>query len=718
MSLPEDYPERVYAGVLGKMIGVYLGRPVEGWTYQQITDRFGEIRGYVHAHLDLPLVVPDDDLSGTFTFIRALEDYGYSTDLAPAQIGHSWLNYLIEEKTVLWWGGMGNSTEHTAYLRLKTGIDAPQSGSTALNGKTVSEQIGAQIFIDSWGMVAPGQPELAADLARRAASVSHDEEAVYAAQVIAAMEALAFVERDLDALLDAGVALVPQGSVIAQMIAAIRGWHAAEPDWRAARRRLAAAYGTDRFGGNVHVVPNHGLIVLALLYGAGDFRESLAIVTTSGWDTDCNAGNLGCLLGIRNGPAGFEGGPDWRGPVADRLYLPTADPGRAITDAVTETYHLVNTARRFQELPPLAPKNGARFHFELPGSVQGFRAIPDDPETGIRVENVAGHSRAGSRSLGVHIAGRTPGGTVRIEAATFHPSREIYEYFAAGSYPLLASPTIYPGQLLRLGISAGRNNPGPVEVRPAIRRYDQEDDLSSVTGDPADLQPGEYAELAWRVPDLGGYPIAFAGLQVGPMAPGPATIYLDYLAWDGTPHFRLQRPYDPDTPGPHPVMWKRAWVNGLDSGDGTFEWDHWPESFRLVQNAGRGLLITGTREWTDYRAEALITPHMCRAGGLAVRVQGMRRYYALRLDGAATRLIRAFEGRDEVLAEAPTGWEMGRAYRIALQAAGSRLVGMVDDAVVLEAEDPEGMFSGGGIALFVEEGRIGCEEVRIGPEKR
>jgi hypothetical protein len=29
-SLPADYVERVYAGVLGKMIGVYLGRPFEG----------------------------------------------------------------------------------------------------------------------------------------------------------------------------------------------------------------------------------------------------------------------------------------------------------------------------------------------------------------------------------------------------------------------------------------------------------------------------------------------------------------------------------------------------------------------------------------------------------------------------------------------------------------------------------------------------------------
>ena len=54
------------------------------------------------------------------------------------QIGQSWLNYLIEGTTILWWGGMGLSTEHTAYIRLKNGIPAPQSGSIARNGPVVA----------------------------------------------------------------------------------------------------------------------------------------------------------------------------------------------------------------------------------------------------------------------------------------------------------------------------------------------------------------------------------------------------------------------------------------------------------------------------------------------------------------------------------------------------------------------------------------------------
>src|SRR6185369_16191343 len=140
MSFPIDYTEKVYAGILGKIIGVYLGRPFEGWTYDQIMANLGEIKYYVNDRLDLPLrnhqlIVTDDDISGTFTFLRAMPDYGNSMGLTPTQIGQTWLHYIIENRTILWWGGLGNSTEHTAFLRLKDGIPAPRSGSIALNGK-------------------------------------------------------------------------------------------------------------------------------------------------------------------------------------------------------------------------------------------------------------------------------------------------------------------------------------------------------------------------------------------------------------------------------------------------------------------------------------------------------------------------------------------------------------------------------------------------------
>ena len=320
-SLPVDYDERVYAGVLGKVIGVYLGRPFEGWSYERIMEKLGEIDYYVHDKLDVPLIVTDDDISGTFTFVRALADNANRADLSAADIGRSWLNYLIRERTVLWWGGLGNSTEHTAYLRLAAGIEAPASGSMALNGKVVSEQIGAQIFIDGWAMVAPGDPDLATRFAERAARVSHDGEAVYGALVVAAMESMAFVEQDINKILDTAVSYIPKDSVIKRLIDDVRDWHAGHNDWRDTREKIAENYGYDKYGGNCHMVPNHALIIASILHSNDDFSEAMKIINTSGWDTDCNSGNVGCFMGIKNGLAGIDAtvsGADWRTPVADR----------------------------------------------------------------------------------------------------------------------------------------------------------------------------------------------------------------------------------------------------------------------------------------------------------------------------------------------------------------------------------------------------------------
>jgi hypothetical protein len=122
---------------------------------------------------------------------------------------------------------------------------------------------------------------------------------------------------------------------------------------------LAAKYGYDKFSGVCHLVPNHGVMILSLLYGEDNFQKTLMIANICGWDTDCNSGNVGCLMGIKNGLSGIDCGPDWRGPLVDQLYVPTAGGGWAITDAVIETFHIVNSGRSLAGLPIFSPKGGA-----------------------------------------------------------------------------------------------------------------------------------------------------------------------------------------------------------------------------------------------------------------------------------------------------------------------------------------------------------------------
>jgi len=690
MPIPHDYEERVYAGVLGKIIGVYLGRPFEGWHYNDIIAKLGQIDYYVHEKLNVPLIVTDDDISGTFTFLRALDDYDCDPNLTPEQIGQSWMNYLIENRTVLWWGGMGNSTEHTAYLRLKNGITAPASGAIATNGRVVAEQIGAQIFIDGWAMVCPGDPARAADFARRAASVSHDGEAIYGAQVVAAIEAAAFVEKDMDKLIDTAVALIPADSLIARMIADIRGWYAEEKDWRKNREKLEAKYGYDKYGGGCHMIPNHGLIILSLLHGEGDFSRALMIVNTGGWDTDCNAANVGCIMGIRNGLAGIDNGPDWRGPVADRMYLPTADGGRAISDAVAETYHIVRLGRKLAGMDYVAPKSGARFHFALPGSVQSWLPEQSIESRGTTtVENEDG-------TLAIRFRHVANGRYARAAAATFVPEDAAH----MPGYGLVASPTLYPGQTVRAEIKADTDNNRDVTVRLYIRAYGAENKLERIYGPDAYLSPGAEHAFAWKIPQTDGQPIAEIGLEVSSDRRADGTIYLDYLTWDGSPTCSFPRPKAGD-------MWRRAWVDGAD------HFETWGNPYKLVQDTGTGLIIQGTREWHDYTVTATVNAHMAASTGIAARVQGMARYYALLLcnDGQA-RLVRALDG-EMVLAQADYPFEFDKPCVMSLTMRGFTITGSIGGKEVFSVEDSDHPLAGGGIALICAEGNTAFSEVSV-----
>ncbi|MDB5550036.1 MAG: ADP-ribosylglycohydrolase family protein [Rhizobium sp.] len=700
MQLPNDYLERVYAGVLGKLVGVYLGRPFEGWTYQKIMEELGPIEYYVHERLNQPLVVTDDDVAGTFTFVRALEDYGIKKDLSAEEIGKAWLNYIVEDRAILWWGGNGNSTEHTAWLNLKKGVPAPASGSIATNGQAVAEQIGAQIFIDGWAMVAPNQPELAAKLAEQAGKVSHDGESVYAAMLWAAMEAEAFGSADIDHLLDIGLAQIPRDSLIARLIADVRAWHKAHPDWRDTRQKIQDNYGYDKYPGNCHVVPNHALMIMAVIYAPQDFQKAQMIVNTSGWDTDCNAGNVGCLLGIMNGLEGLDEGPDWRGPIADRMLISSADGGNSINDAVKQAYFLTNLGLELSGGQALdAPKSGAQFHFSLPGSQQGFRPQPSiDASKTMRIGNA---EFEGSRALAIDYQALGPGQVASATTPTFSP-REMLDM---RTYDLMATPLVYPGQVVKARVKADGSNKGSVDVRLRIRVYNERDELSEVDGEIVNIAAGREAVLEWRLPDTGGQPIAEIGLAItgsGKRADG--RLLVDYLRWDGAPELTLRRPAgDCD-------FWRMSWVNGA-----SFFSKRFPQAFRIAQNRGEGIIIHGTRQWTDYEASGDVMMHLGNYGGMAVRAQGLRRFYGARVtrDGKM-QIVRVRDEDTQILAETDFVTEFEKPISMKVSARGNRISFKANGISLSVEDDSRDAFADGGVGLLVHEGALSSNEIRIG----
>ncbi|SFR02296.1 ADP-ribosylglycohydrolase [Enterobacter sp. kpr-6] len=699
MELPADYYSRVYAGVLGKLIGVYLGRPFEGWTYQKIMQELGPIQYYVHERFNRPLVTTDDDVAGTFTFIRALEDYGLPPDLTDEQLGHCWLNYIIDKRTILWWGGNGNSTEHTAWLNLKKGIPAPLSGAIATNGKTIAEQIGAQIFIDSWALVAPGQPELAASLTKKAASVSHDGESVYAAMLWAAMESQAFICQDIETLIETGLSVIPADSQIAGLIADIRRWWREDNDWQTTRQKIETHYGYHKYPSNCHVIPNHALMIMAMLYAPDNFQQAQCIVNTSGWDTDCNAGNVGCLSGIMLGLEGIDAGPDWRGPLADRMLISSADGGFSINNAVRITDYLVDLGHQIAGLPRPEPKKaGAQYHFSLPGSVQGFRWLNEERAVPVDVGNEAYQGR---QMLSLRYHHLAPGLHASVTTQTFTPP----EIVDMPSYELMASPPIYPGQRLQATLIAPPDNIAPLRVQLCYRIYDENNDLTPHVGEAKTLAPGENATLLLDIPDHGGQPIGEVGIRLSTDAPAArGRLLLDAMRWDGTPTLTLKKPRDEDN------FWWRAWVNGVDIFS-----RHYPGRFRIANEYDEGLLIYGTREWNNYRVRSDLTLHLGDYGGLAFRVQGMRRYYAARIlrDGTL-QLVRVRDAVTRVLAERQLSDVFERPVTFDVIVNGRSITATVDGQTLCVEDAERDAFTGGGIGLLINAGALSTDAIHIG----
>jgi ADP-ribosylglycohydrolase len=692
-----DIAERTYAGVLGKIIGVYYGRPVEGWSYSQIRGRFGDVDHLVADELAVPLIVPDDDISGTFVYARAASDHPGLADHASAAVGETWLNYTVEGKTVLWWGGLCRSTEHTAFLRLKAGVPAPRSGSIELNGRSMAEGVGAQIFIDGWGLLCAGEPDRAVALAGAAARVSHDGIAVSAASFLAALEALAFVERDVDALIAQCLPLVGD-SRLERLVNEVRAACASTDDWREVRDWIEEHHGYRRYPGNSPMPTNHAAVLMALLMGGDDFHRSLLICTSAGWDTDSNTGNLGCLNGIRLGLAGIDAGADLRGPIADRLYAVSADGGECISDAVRETWKILRGRAELRAEP--TPAGGRRFTFDFPGSVQGFTPHGSGPRQALTsVSNVGDGLILAYRSL-------APGAYAAVSTPTYAPPQPTGVH-GTSYFQVVASPALYPSQTVRAAVRA--DDGPPPQAAFFIDVYGDDAVVHTIRGEQTPLQPGVNA-LSWLVPDTGGRAVCRLGLELRSDVRCDGSVVIEWLDWSGAPeHFALGTAHElsPDlTPWTTDTAWLRTFVSSAVN----FAPDY-TTTFCISHPERNGVVTTGTHDWTDYSVASTITFNQQDAAGLVARARGHRRYYAALLTGGQAVIVRRYDGSEDVLAGRDFRYEIDDVHELELSVRGDRLAMYVDGELQVQATDTA--FATGGAGYVVDRGAVLADGFRI-----
>ncbi len=678
MPIQSDYLERLYAGFIGKNVGIRLGAPVEPaiWTYERIRDIYGDVRGYLKPYRNF---AADDDANGPVYFIRPLIEGDNARGLEAIDVERAWLDYAREGIGMFWWGGYGRSTEHTAYLNMKSGIHAPESGSIARNGATVAEQIGGQIFVDTWGLVWPRRPDEAADYAATAASVSHDGEGLAGARFVAACIAAAFVEKNAAAVVEAGLARLPPASTYVRVARDVIRFHAAQPgDWRACQGHLIAQWGYDRYPGLCHVIPNAGVCVLALLYGEGDFSRTVEIATMCGWDTDCNAGNVGTIAGVLYGLSAIPA--HYRAPINDGIVLSGISGSLNILDIPTFSRLLASIGYRLaREAVPeaitaaLAAGDGERglfFDFALPGSTHNLRV--SDP-VAFSVEHRAGLGRDGGNALEFRFERLLREATGRL----FYKPCYKRSDFDDERYSPTFAPTARPGQKARIDFRMERWEGERLGVEGYVRVASNGAILpASVLMFP---EPGKDYQVEFTLPEVGGSQIDEVGLRItgfsGAKKRDSGRLIVDRFQIGGKARYAIDIAaqsieFGCVTPFAH------------DHGSWTIE----EGRMRLMSHEACAS-YSGGHGVGDQRVVAQVTP---LAGGshlVAARCGGAMRGYFAGFDGAGRLSILKNDFGFTRLATAGFAWALGKDYELCLEAVGDRLSLSVDGKALLETVD-------------------------------
>lgn len=230
----------------------------------------------------------DDTEFGLLT-ARALLDCG--GHLTPAAVLAAWQTHIIDQGGIFERAG---KPLHGAVENIKRGILPPFSGiDNAQNNDD-----GAAMRVAPIGIVAAGDPERAAELARIDAEISHHADGVWAAQAVAAAIALAMVDASTDDIIRTARDYLPNDSWIGRafdraMIICDRA-QTIEDAWEDLHTQLWAP---------VHSMSAEAIPQMFAIFRLtdGDFHRGMFWACNFGRDADSIAAMCGAMAGARHG---------------------------------------------------------------------------------------------------------------------------------------------------------------------------------------------------------------------------------------------------------------------------------------------------------------------------------------------------------------------------------------------------------------------------------
>ena len=341
MNLTESQmAERVKKAWIGRTHGCSLGKPVEvlgmaGWygkngrlaikQYLQNKNAW-PLRNFV------PMPDPEKDPKNIFcfdstrekiSFIKADDDIHY-TLVGLKVMEQKGLGFTWTDIADCWNNSLPYNVICTAetqaimnYNMISPRLDAhkrrPTPEFTSSFNNPYREWIGAQIRADFFGYSVPGNPELAAELAWRDGHWTHRANGIYGEMFVAACISAAFVYDDPVRIIKTGLSKIPAKSRLAAAINKALDW---KKDCKTFEDFACMIEKELPNMSAVHTVNNALVVVMALLYGAGDVHKAMEIAVMGGLDTDCNGATAGSIAGA----AGWKIPDDrYTGPTGGRV---------------------------------------------------------------------------------------------------------------------------------------------------------------------------------------------------------------------------------------------------------------------------------------------------------------------------------------------------------------------------------------------------------------
>lgn len=283
-----DLMRRAHGALVGVAIGDAMGAPVEGRTAAEIRATHGRLTGFLTE-----AAAGTDDTDFTLFNAHLLITHGPA--ITVEQVEAEWRDKLLGPGRPYRPGGF---SDVCSTRNLAAGLNAPQSG--GFNHQMWSD--GVAMAISPAGILAAGDPELAARLAATLGAVSNGRDGIYAAQAVAAAVAVAMVGATPDAMLAAAIAVVPADTWTSRALQRAAEAAAALPDdLDAALSALSERLVVPWWPWADLVTEAVPLAFGAFLAARGDFRNAVPAGISLGRDADTIGAIVGSLAGAYGG---------------------------------------------------------------------------------------------------------------------------------------------------------------------------------------------------------------------------------------------------------------------------------------------------------------------------------------------------------------------------------------------------------------------------------